>query len=169
MNFDVTKILQVLPHRPPYLLLDRVTELHPGQSARGLKCVSANEPFFAGHFPGRPVMPGLMVVEALGQLSSLLAYVSEPFDVNQYALAFLGVNQAKFRQPVVPGDRLDLKVSVTQHRSNIWKTECEAKVDTVSVTQAELLFAVADRHSVMTSASSSSAPCPDSTAPSSRS
>ena len=145
MDLDISRILRILPHRSPFLLVDRVTDLQPRQSARGIKCVTYNEPFFPGHFPGNPVFPGVLILEAMTQLSSLLAYASEPFDTSAKALYVMGIDKAKFRKPVRPGDRIDLAVEVIQHRSNIWKTEATAHVDEVLVCQAELLAAVSDR------------------------
>ena len=105
MELDVERILRILPHRSPFLLLDRVTELSPRKSARGLKCVTYNEPFFPGHFPGQPIFPSVLIVESMSQLLAVLVYASEPFDPGQKVLYFLGFDAAKFRRPVVPGDR----------------------------------------------------------------
>ena len=145
MDFDINRILRILPHRAPFVLIDRVVELSPRKSARGLKCVSYNEPFFPGHFPGHPVFPGVLILEAMAQLSGILAYASEPFDTSQKVLYFLGIDKAKFRRPVVPGDRLELEVTVLQHRTNIWKTSAKASVDDILCAQAELLAAITDR------------------------
>ena len=145
MDFDIGRILRILPHRAPFVLIDRVTDLTPRKSARAIKCVSYNEPFFPGHFPGHPVFPGVLILEAMAQLSGVLAYASEPFDTSQKVLYFLGIDKAKFRRPVVPGDRMDIEVEVLQHRSNIWKTSATASVDEVVCAQAELLAAITDR------------------------
>jgi 3-hydroxyacyl-[acyl-carrier-protein] dehydratase len=145
VDFDINRILRILPHRAPFVLIDRVVELSPRKSARGLKCVSYNEPFFPGHFPGHPVFPGVLILEAMAQLSGILAYASEPFDTSQKVLYFLGIDKAKFRRPVVPGDRLELEVTVLQHRTNIWKTSAKASVDDILCAQAELLAAITDR------------------------
>ncbi len=145
MDFDINRILRVLPHRAPFVLIDRVVELEPRKSARAFKCVTFNEPFFPGHFPGHPVFPGVLILEAMAQLSGVLAYASEPFDTSQKVLYFLGIDKAKFRRPVVPGDRMEIEVEVLQHRSNIWKTAGTASVDGVLCAQAELLAALTDR------------------------
>jgi 3-hydroxyacyl-[acyl-carrier-protein] dehydratase len=145
MELDLERILRILPHRAPFLLLDRVTELQPRKSARGLKCVTYNEPFFPGHFPGQPIFPSVLIIEAMSQLLAVLAYASEPFDTSQKVLYFLGFDAAKFRRPVVPGDRMVLDVEIVQRRSNIWKAQATATVDGNLCAQAELLAALADR------------------------
>jgi beta-hydroxyacyl-ACP dehydratase FabZ len=104
MDFDINSILRILPHRSPFVLIDRVVELAPRQSARALKCVTFNEPFFPGHFPGAPIFPGGLILEAFSQLTAVLAYASDPYDNAQKVMYFLGVEEAKFRRPVVPGD-----------------------------------------------------------------
>ena len=145
IELDIQRILQVLPHRYPMVMVDRVTEVVPHVSIRGYKCVSFNEPWFPGHFPGRPMLPGVLVLEALSQISGILAYASEPFDSATNLMYFLGIDKAKFRKPVVPGDRLDLFCEVIHHRSNIWKLRGEASVDGTLCAQGELLASVVDR------------------------
>lgn len=145
MDFDIPRILSILPHRAPFVMIDRVTDLEPRKRARAIKCVTYNEPFFPGHFPGHPVFPGVMILEAMAQLSGVLAYASEPFDATQKVLYFLGIDKAKFRKPVLPGDKMEIEVQVLQHRANIWKTEATAEVDDVVVATAELLAAITDR------------------------
>ena len=145
MDFDINRILRILPHRAPFVLIDRVTAIEPRKSARAIKCVTYNEPFFPGHFPGHPVFPGVLILEAMAQLSAVLAYASEPFDASQKVMYFLGIDGAKFRNPVVPGDRMEIEIKVLRHRSNIWKTKGEAYVDGVLCSEAELLAAITDR------------------------
>lgn len=145
MNLDIQKILRILPHRSPFLLLDRVIEIEPRKSARGIKCVTYNEPFFPGHFPGAPVFPGLLCLEAMGQLMCVLAYASKAIDTSSQVFYIIGVEKAKFRQQIVPGDKVDLSIKVLQRRSNIWKCEGEAMVDDVLCVEATLLAAIADR------------------------
>jgi 3-hydroxyacyl-[acyl-carrier-protein] dehydratase len=144
-NIDIERILQILPHRWPFVLVDRVAEITPHERIRGHKCVSMNEPWFLGHFPGRPIMPGVLIVEALAQIGGILAYASEPFDVQRSLMFFLGIDKAKFRRPVTPGDRLDLEVTVVHHRTNVWKLKGEASVEGTLCAQGELLASVVDR------------------------
>ena len=144
-ELDIDRILQILPHRWPFVMVDRVTEVVPHELIRGHKCVSFNEPWFLGHFPRNPIMPGVLVIEALAQIGGILAYASEPFDESTSLLYFLGIDKAKFRRPVVPGDRLDLEVTVLHHRTNVWKLKGEASVDGTLCAQGELLASVVDR------------------------
>lgn len=144
-QIDIHRILQVLPHRHPMVMVDRVTELVPSQLIRGHKCVSHNEPWFAGHYPTRPVFPGVMILEALAQIGGILAYASEPFDPATNLMYFLGVDKVKFRKIVTPGDRLDLFCEVLHHRTNVWKLRGEASVDGTLCAQGELLASIVDR------------------------
>lgn len=145
IRLDINQILRILPHRFPIVMVDRVTNVVPFQHIEGLKCVTFNEPWFQGHYPRRPIMPGVLILEALAQLGGILAYVSEPFDAERSLMYFLGIDKAKFRHPVVPGDRLDLRVEVMQHRSNVWKMRGEACVDGTLCAQGELLASIVDR------------------------
>lgn len=144
-ELDIDKILQILPHRWPFVMVDRVTEIVPHERIRGHKSVSINEPWFPGHFPQNPILPGVLVIEALAQIGGILAYASEPFDQAASLLYFLGIDKAKFRRPVIPGDRLDLEVTVVHHRTNVWKLKGEASVDGTLCAQGELLASVVDR------------------------
>ena len=142
---DIERILQILPHRWPFVLVDRVTEIVENERIRGHKCVSMGELWFQGHFPGRPIMPGVLILEALTQLGGILAYASDPFDASSSLMYFLGIDKAKFRRPVTPGDRLDLDVSIVHHRTNVWKFHGEASVDGTLCAHADLLASVVDR------------------------
>ena len=144
---DIERILQILPHKWPFLLVDRVTEVLPGQVVRGHKCVTINEPWFLGHFPQHPVMPGVLILESLAQIGGILAYATDPFDLSQSFMYFLGIDRAKFRRPVIPGDRLDLEVRVVHHRENVWKLKGVASVDGTLCAEGELLASVVDRGS----------------------
>ena len=144
-ELDIERILQILPHRWPFVLVDRVTDVVPGERIRGHKNVSFNEPWFQGHFPKHPIMPGVLLIEALAQIGGILAYATEPFDEETNLLYFLGIDKAKFRRPVVPGDRLDLEVTIMQHRTNVWKLRGEASVEGTLCAQGELLASVVDR------------------------
>ena len=144
-EMDINEVLAHLPQRYPMLMIDRVREFEAHKRIVALKNVSANEPYFQGHFPGRPIMPGVLILEALAQIGGILAYVSEPFDSETNLMYFLGIDKAKFRHPVVPGDRLDLQVEVVHHRSNVWKLRGEASVEGTLCAQGELLASIVDR------------------------
>lgn len=142
-ELDIKKILSVLPHRYPFLLVDRVTELVPGKSAAGFKNVTINEPFFQGHFPGEPVMPGVLIIEALAQVGAV-ALLSAEESPGKLAL-FAGINRFRFKRPVRPGDRLELAAALTGRRGGIGKAEAEARVDGQVAAAGELMFALVDR------------------------
>jgi 3-hydroxyacyl-[acyl-carrier-protein] dehydratase len=144
VNLDIARILRILPHRPPLLLIDRVIDIDPRKSARALKCVSVNEPLLQGHFPGEPVFPAVLCVEAMSQLMCILLYASRVIEPASQRFAFAGVEKAKFRQAIVPGDRIELAIEVVHHRSNIWKCAGTASVDDVLCVEAELLAAIQD-------------------------
>jgi 3-hydroxyacyl-[acyl-carrier-protein] dehydratase len=144
-RLDIDKILTILPHRWPFVLVDRVTQIEPHKRIRGIKAVGFNEPWFQGHFPKQPIMPGVLILEAMAQIGGILAYASEPFDVTNALMYFLGIDKAKFRRPVIPGDRIDLEVEVLHHRSNVWKLRGSATVDGVLCSEAELLASVVER------------------------
>jgi len=133
------QIMEALPHRYPFLLIDRVTACTAGQSIVALKNVTSNEPFFQGHFPGRPVMPGVLVIEAMAQAGGILSHVTL-IDVEPKPLFFLaGVNKARFRRTVLPGDQLVIEVKVEHVKRGIWFYNCEAKVDGKLAVAAEIM------------------------------
>jgi len=142
---DVLEIKKLLPHRYPFLLVDRVVSIEPGKQLRAYKNVSVNEPFFEGHFPGHPVMPGVLVLEALAQASAILAYRSTGFDPAQKVTYLMAIDAAKFRRPTVPGDRLELEVEVLRFKGAIMKTRGVAKVDGEVVAEGEFLATVVDK------------------------
>ncbi|HKY38848.1 MAG TPA: 3-hydroxyacyl-ACP dehydratase FabZ [Polyangiaceae bacterium] len=144
-KINISKILEILPHRYPFVMVDRITEVIPGKSIRGHKMVSYNEPWSQGHFPGRPILPGVLIVECLAQIGGILAYASEPFDTHTSLMYFLGIDKTKFRHTVTPGDQLDLFVEVLHHRSNVWKLRGEATVEGTLCASGELLASVVDR------------------------
>ncbi len=144
VRLEIARILEILPHRIPYLL-DRVTDVVAGVSIRGHKMVTQGEFWCPVQFPRTPIMPGVLIIEALAQLVSILAYVSEPFDPSRSQLYLLGIDKAKLRHRVIPGDKLDLFAEVSQHRSNTWKFSAEATVDDTLCAQADLLASVVDR------------------------
>ncbi|MBI5238151.1 MAG: 3-hydroxyacyl-ACP dehydratase FabZ [Deltaproteobacteria bacterium] len=137
---DINEIQNILPHRYPFLLVDRILELEPGIKARGIKNVTINEPFFAGHFPGRPVMPGVLIIEAMAQVGGVLAYRSA--DVKGKFLYFMGIDNARFRKPVIPGDTIDITVSVKRSRTTVWVFKAEARVEGALVAEAELMATI---------------------------
>src|SRR3989304_1942885 len=143
---EITEIMNIPPHRYPFLLIDRILELDPGKSARGLKNVSANEPFFAGHFPGHPVMPGVLIVEALAQAGAVLACKTTGFDPASQVIYFMAIDKVKFRRPVVPGDQLVLEGVPLRKGGAVWKMRGEAKVDGHVVAEAEFLATMTARH-----------------------
>ena len=127
---DIEGIQKLLPHRPPFLLVDRVVEFEANRRLVALKGVTMNEPFFQGHFPGAPVMPGVLILEALAQAAALLAVLSlTPGEADGKLTYLMGIDAARFRRPVVPGDRLELVVEVTKYKGAVWKQRAEARVD----------------------------------------
>jgi len=142
---DIQQIQQLLPHRYPFLLVDRVVEIVPGQKLVAYKNVTMNEDFFNGHFPGHPVMPGVLILEALAQATAILAYKTEAMDPSRKVTYLMGVDGARFRKPVVPGDRLQLNIEVIRHKGAIWKTKGTATVDGVKVAEGEFLATVVDK------------------------
>ena len=140
---DIKKITSLLPHRYPFLLVDRVVEVEPGQRLLGYKNVTINEPFFQGHFPEKPVMPGVLMIEALAQATGLLAMESE--DVAGKAIYYLvGVDKARFKRPVVPGDQLMLEVEVLKQRRGIWTFSGKGTVDGQVCASAEIMCTARD-------------------------
>ena len=140
IHLDIHKILKLLPHRYPILLVDRVLELDPRVRIKALKNVTANEPFFQGHFPDYPVMPGVLLLEALAQASALLAFSEKTEEDAIYF--FAGIDNARFKKPVIPGDQLILNAEVERYKSGIWKFKAFATVADDIVCQADLLCAI---------------------------
>lgn len=139
---DIYEILEHLPHRYPFLLVDRVLDYKPGEYLIAVKNVSVNEPFFPGHFPQRPVFPGVLIMEALAQATGLLAFKTQGKKPDGSSLYyFAGIDNCRFKQPVQPGDQLMLEVKVVTQKRNIWKFSAEAKVDGKVVASAELMCA----------------------------
>ncbi len=137
---DINEISEYLPHRYPFLLVDRVLELEPGSFIRGFKNVTINEPFFNGHVPGNPVMPGVLMVEAMAQLAGILAFKTKgrkPSDGSIYYLG--GADSARFKRPVVPGDRLEMEARIIADRSRVMKFACTAYVDGQTACSAEII------------------------------
>ena len=145
MQFDIAEIMRHLPHRYPFLLVDRVLDCTPNASIRALKNVTINEPFFQGHFPGYPLMPGVLVIEALAQVSGLLAYVSGSAKADGSLIYFAGIDNARFKRQVVPGDQLILDVDMLRIVRGIGKFAAKAKVNDAVVTEAELLCTIKEQ------------------------
>lgn len=143
---DINEISELLPHRYPFLLVDRVTDFTVGETIHGIKNVTINEPFFAGHFPGHPIMPGVLIVEALAQLAGLLGLKTLGEERARNTLYyFAGVDHVRFKKPVKPGDRLEMTARYMNDKRGIWRFECEAKVDGCLVAQAEVMCAERER------------------------
>ncbi len=140
MTMDITDIMRYLPHRYPFLLVDRVLELDEGKRVVAYKNVTMNEPFFPGHFPHHPIMPGVMIIEAMAQAAGLLAFRSSGTEVSENSVVyFVGIDNARFKRPVVPGDRLDFEVSVLKTMRGIWKFHAKASVEGQLACEAELM------------------------------
>ncbi|MEK9932941.1 MAG: 3-hydroxyacyl-ACP dehydratase FabZ [Methylophilaceae bacterium] len=142
---DIHQILEHLPHRYPFVLVDRVLEIEPGKKIKAVKNVSINEPFFPGHFPHHPVMPGVLIVEALAQAAAILSFKTGnfmPSDDSVYY--FAGIDKARFKKPVSPGDQLILEVSIDRILKGIWKYNCSASVDGKLVAEADIMCILKD-------------------------
>lgn len=142
---DINEIMKLLPHRPPFLLVDRIIEMEAGKRIVGIKNVSINEPFFPGHFPGHPVMPGVLIIEAMAQVACVLAILSSDESVRSKVTYFAGIDNAKFRKPVFPGDQLRLELEAVNCKRGIWYFNGKAYVDDKLVTEADLKAAFADK------------------------
>jgi 3-hydroxyacyl-[acyl-carrier-protein] dehydratase len=128
VHIDIKRIMEMLPHRYPLLLIDRLVDIEPNESAIALKNVTMNENFFQGHFPGAPVMPGVLIIEAMAQTAAALVVHSAGKELEGKLVYFMAIEGGKFRKPVVPGDQLFIHVKRLQNRRNVWKFTCEAKV-----------------------------------------
>ncbi|WP_308909974.1 3-hydroxyacyl-ACP dehydratase FabZ [Pseudokordiimonas caeni] len=138
-QYDVTAIKEMIPHRYPFLLVDKVVDIVKGESCTGIKCVTINEPFFPGHFPDKPVMPGVLILEAMAQTAGVLAVDSLGEDAKgSKAVFFMGIDGAKFRKTVEPGDRLEMKITVLRGGGAVWKFQGEAYVEGTKVCEATL-------------------------------
>jgi 3-hydroxyacyl-[acyl-carrier-protein] dehydratase len=134
-TYEMEQIMEMIPHRDPFLMIDRVTDVFPDISAVGIKTLTGEEPFFEGHFPGHPIMPGVLVIEAMAQTSAVLVIASmgkQPGSV----VYFMSIEQARFRKPTFPNDRLSLYIETQQHRGKVWKFKGEARVDDTLVAEA---------------------------------
>jgi len=138
LPMDVNAIMKILPHRYPFLLVDRIVELEHGKRCVGIKNVSINEPFFPGHFPGHPVMPGVLIVEAMAQVAGIMAYLVSDEETKKKVSYFMSIDNVRFRKPVVPGDQLRIEITTTLNRRGIWGVDGKAFVEGKLVTEASL-------------------------------
>ncbi len=148
MIMDVTEIQEILPHRYPFLLVDRVTDLVKGEVIYSYKNVSISEPIFQGHFPGHPIYPGVMILEGMAQAGGILAFKSmdlTPEDTANKVVYFMSIDKAKFRSPVKPGDKLEYKITVLKNKGPIWVLKGEAFVDGKLTSEAELKAMIVDK------------------------
>jgi len=148
MVMDVTQIQKIIPHRYPFLLVDRITELNAGENLIGFKNVSISEPIFQGHFPGHPIYPGVMILEGMAQAGGILAFESMQMTEEEAAnkvVYFMSIDKAKFRSPVKPGDRLEYRISIVKQKAAIWMLRGEAYVDNKLVSEADLKAMIVDK------------------------
>lgn len=144
-GMDIKEILRYLPHRYPFLLIDRVISYEPGKDIEALKNVTINEPFFTGHFPHHPVMPGVLIIEAMAQAAAILSFVTMDAKANDESIYyFVGIDKARFKRPVTAGDTLRLHVTLARHVRGIWKFNAVARVDDAVAAEAELMCTVRD-------------------------
>jgi 3-hydroxyacyl-[acyl-carrier-protein] dehydratase len=143
-EIDIQRIMQLIPHRYPFLMIDRVVNVTPGETATGVKNVSINEFYFQGHFPQRPVMPGVLIIEAMAQTAAVLVVHTLGQDSEGKLVYFMSVDSARFRRPVLPGDQLAVRVVRKQSRGNVWKFEGEAIVDAKVVAEATFAAMIMD-------------------------
>jgi 3-hydroxyacyl-[acyl-carrier-protein] dehydratase len=143
-TIDITRIMRLIPHRYPFLLIDRIVDVVPSISATGIKNVSINEPHFQGHFPQRPVMPGVLIIEAMAQTAGALVMHSLGHEAEGKLVYFMTIENARFRRPVVPGDQLLIHVKKDRNRGNVWKFNGEAKVGDVLVAEATYSAMIVD-------------------------
>lgn len=135
-------IMRFLPHRYPFLLVDRILSIIPGKRIVGLKNVTFNEPFFQGHFPGRPIMPGVLIIEAMAQVGGVLAYMTTQAHLNNQLYYFVGMDKVRFRKPVVPGDQLIMELDIIRGGKKIWKMSGRALVNDAVVAEGEFMAAL---------------------------
>lgn len=141
---DIKGIMEMIPHRYPFLMIDKVIDIVSGQSATGIKCVTVAEPHFQGHFPEQPIMPGVLIIEAMAQTAAVLVVHSTGLESKGKVVYFMSIENARFRKPVVPGDVLNLDVETLRHRGNVWKMSGKAKVEGRVVAEATFAAMIAD-------------------------
>jgi 3-hydroxyacyl-[acyl-carrier-protein] dehydratase len=138
-KIDIIEIMRVLPHRYPFLMIDRITSLIPHDRVEGIKNVTMNEPFFQGHFPGQPIMPGVLILEGMAQAGGCMAYHSAPDMIGEKLVYFAGIDKARFRKPVVPGDQVVFQLELIKHKRMLMVMKGKALVDDQVVAEAELM------------------------------
>ncbi|HAE00069.1 MAG: 3-hydroxyacyl-[acyl-carrier-protein] dehydratase FabZ [Rhodospirillaceae bacterium] len=144
-DIDVLKVMERIPHRYPFLMIDRIDNVVPYESAVGIKCVSIGEPHFQGHFPGKPVMPGVLIIESMAQTAGVMVVTSLGPESEGKLVYFMSIEEAKFRRPVVPGDRMEVHVVKKQNRGQVWKFRGEARVDGKVVAEATFSAMIRDK------------------------
>ena len=144
IDIDIERILEMIPHRFPFLMIDKLVDVVAGEGATGIKNVSINEPFFQGHFPGKPVMPGVLIIEAMAQTAAVLVVHTLGPNAEGKLVYFMTIDDARFRKPVMPGDTLLVHVRKKRSRNNVWKFEAQAKVDGAVVAQATYAAMILD-------------------------
>lgn len=147
MELDISQVMELLPHRYPFLMIDRVLEMEPGKSLSAIKNVTINEPFFDGHFPGQPIMPGVLVLEAMAQATGLLAFAEMGEEHKSKLYLLVGIDKGRFRDQVLPGDQLILNISLKRSVRGIGIYKCEALVEGRVVAEAEIMCSTQDRQS----------------------
>jgi len=145
LTYNIQEIMDFLPHRYPFIMIDRILETVPDEKITALKNVTINEPFFQGHFPGTPIMPGVLIVEAMAQAGGVLASASLPQEKQGALIYFMGIDKVKFRKPVVPGDQLVIEVQILKQRLKVSKMSAIATVDKKIVAEAELMATFGDK------------------------
>ena len=142
---QINEIMEILPHGYPFLLVDRIVELEMGKRVVGIKNVTINEPFFQGHFPGQPIMPGVLIVEAMAQTAGVLAFKSMADESRKKAVYFMAIDKVRFRRPVTPGDQMRMEMVVSKQRKSVWGFTGKTYVEGQAVAEAELLAMVGDK------------------------
>ena len=144
-TIDIEEIIKMIPHRYPFLLIDRVQDVVPETSATGIKNVTINEPFFPGHFPDKPIMPGVLIIESMAQTAAVLAVSGSGTETEGKLVYFMSVESARFRKPVIPGDQLEIKVIKRQTRGSVWKFEGQAHVQNILVAESGFTAMIVDK------------------------
>jgi len=142
---DINEIMKYLPHRYPFLLVDRILEIEEGKRITGVKNVTINEPFFQGHFPGHPIMPGVLIIEAMAQIGGIFAFKSMNATAETKVVYFMGIDGARFRKPVLPGDQVRFELELLKRRGPVWSFKGNAFVEGFLVAEAELLATIVDK------------------------